>query len=162
MMEAAEVDNGSVVGDGEPTIREHSLAPWPEGSAPATGSALTEVIPPLNFVRAIEKREPDLLDAFECRAVRRAFVTMNDSGRLLKLIEIDDKPRELYDLVIDPREIQNIAEQAPQQVDELSAALKQAKQSIGGQREAYATGEEVAVEADPRLVSRLRGLGYLD
>lgn len=74
---------------------------------------------------------------------------------------MDLTPRyELYDLERDPGERDNLAAELPDKVAEMERRLRdilQAK-SAAGERE---TGGE-AVELDPALLDRLRGLGYID
>ncbi len=79
------------------------------GPDPEEGTAISEIYPPLNFVKAIEQRQPHLLEQFRCLSERRAIVK---SGKMNthKLIRVDRKPDQLFDLAYDPLELQNVRE----------------------------------------------------
>ena len=64
------------------------------GHDPENGTAFSEIYPPLNFVKALETRQPELLADFRCLALRRAVV-QQDAHTTHKLIHIDENPTEL-------------------------------------------------------------------
>ena len=93
---AAVVDE--VLADDAPNVRRLSLRHTLNGRDPEQATAFSEVYPPLNFVKAIESRQPDLLRDFRCLSNRRAVVrpTSAESAAPLKLIHVDDTPDELF------------------------------------------------------------------
>ena len=76
-----------------------SLLETIQGRDPENDTAFAEIYPPLNFAKAIEQRQPELLERFRCLETRQAVV--RDT---LKLIRVSDWPEELFDLDGDPLE----------------------------------------------------------
>ncbi len=141
--------------------RRLSLRHSAYGRDPEQEMALCEVYPPLNFVRAIEQRQPHLLEQFRCLAQRRAIVK-GEKGTAYKLIHVDEEADELFDLIDDPLEEVDVRRERPS----LAAALDDQLQRMvdGALLQRDRQTEEVAVDLDndARLQQRLRGLGYLD
>lgn len=127
------------------------------GQDPEQGAALAEVYPPMNFVRAIEHRQPHLLEAFGCLSRRRAL--LQDTR---KLIWVEDAGDELFDLKGDPRELVNLREKLPQEVDRLQKQLQRMVDLVERQGDGTAAGVPVDLEGDEGLLQRLRGLGYIE
>ena len=123
-------------------------------------AAMSEVYPPLNFVKAIERRQPELLDEFNCLDERHALVKQV-ANSTFKLIQLDHEPDELFDLPADACELQNIIEQNRDLSRMLNLQLseKSEKARKMGNREPDAS---VDFDADTQLRQRLKGLGYLD
>ncbi|RMG90087.1 MAG: sulfatase, partial [Chloroflexi bacterium] len=129
------------------------------GRDPEKGTAYTEIYPPMNFVRAIESRQPHLLEKFRCLSMRRAVVRTDETG-VFKLIEVDDSPDELFDLVLDPLEQHNELPAYPQLVAKMATDLERfTAVSRSAQVEKTAVAD---TNIDESLRQRLRGLGYLD
>jgi hypothetical protein len=133
----------------------HTIA----GRDPEQGTAFSEVYPPLNFVRAIENRQPQLLEQFRCLALRRAVV-QHKSADTHKLIQIDDDPAELFDLASDPLELANVLAERPSLAPLLNQQINQMTQKAEIQREHLTTGD--TIEMDESLLQQLRGLGYIE
>ncbi len=127
------------------------------GRDPEHGVALSEIYPPLNFVRAIEHRQPQLLEAFRCLAFRRAVVRNG-----LKLIDVDGASDELFDLSNDPLELSNVLSERPQEERSLATHLSRLVELVERQRDNTAAGASLEIGDDDRLLQRLRGLGYID
>jgi uncharacterized sulfatase len=127
------------------------------GKDPERGQALSEIYPPLNFVRAIEHRQPELLDAFRCLSRRRALVQDHS-----KLITVDDMPDELFDLENDPMELADLAARHSQDVVRLARSLTRAVELMERQRDKIAAGAALEIGEDDALLQRLRGLGYIE
>jgi arylsulfatase A-like enzyme len=127
------------------------------GRDPEQSAALAEIYPPLNFVKAIERRRPDLIESFQCLATRRAVVRDN-----LKLVQVDNAARELYDLQADPLELENVARERPSDTAALNFRLNQLANQVERQRDTLTAGMSIEAEADERLLQRLRGLGYIE
>jgi hypothetical protein len=129
------------------------------GRDPDQGTAYSEVVPPLTFIRAIEKRQPELLDRFRCLSTRRSVVKLQADGTF-KLITIDDEPDELFDLAADPLELEDISQKRPLARQKLTDELQRIQTGLEAQRIGLQAGTEV--EMDEALIQRLRGLGYID
>ncbi len=127
------------------------------GPDPEKGMAFSEVYPPLNFVRAIENRQPHLLEQFRCLSLRRAVVRGEDN---VKLIQVDGEPDELFDLVADPVEEVDLVAERPSLIPPLNQQIDQMTQKAQIQREQLTTGD--TIEMDESLMQQLRGLGYID
>lgn len=148
-------------------IRRLSLRHTIDGRDPEQSTAFSEVYPPLNFVRAIEARQPELLQERRCLATRRSVVRPAKVGEkpsaagALKLIEVDDIPEELYDLARDPGELANVL---PQNQDPAAVMDKLLQQMVARSvREQSTLPAGTSVDLDDDLLrQRLRGLGYLE
>lgn len=127
------------------------------GKDPEHGVALSEIYPPLNFVRAIEHRQPELLQKFRCLSLRRALV---NNGH--KLITVDGANDELFDLVRDPLELQNMLERQPEIATSLERNLTRAVELVDRQRDNTTAGAGLEIGDDDTLLQQLRGLGYID
>lgn len=132
------------------------------GRDPENGTAYSEIYPPLTFVRAIEKRQPELLDQYRCLSMRRAVVreTGEEEKSVFKLIHVADEADELFDLKADPLEGDNLLAERPLTTKQLDQDVKRISKSVERQRDNLSDGSEV--EIDDSLMQRLRGLGYID
>lgn len=132
------------------------------GHDPEQGTAFSEVYPPLNFVKAIERRQPELIEPFGCLALRRAVVRADADGATHKLIWVDNQPDALFNLDADRVELENLLEKRPLLATELNQELTDLAQTVEAQRVNPQMGGTANLEADEQLLERLRGLGYLD
>ena len=130
------------------------------GSDPEQGAAISEVYPPLNFVKAIERRQPELLEMFRCLDERLALVQQTDSS-IFKLIQVDRTSEELYDLPHDALELENLITREPALAEQLDRQLSRKTAGLLKHREAKQK-DEIDLTGDKQLAQRLRGLGYLD
>ena len=161
MLEAA---GESVDGDHRESYNEArrlTLRHSANGRDPEQGTAFCEVYPPLNFVRAIEQRQPHLLEPFRCLSDRRAIVKA-DEATAYKLIHVDDQPDELFDLGADPLEVKNVRAERPSLTAGLDDHLRNMVDNALLQRDRQTEEAVVDFENDAQLQQRLRGLGYLD
>ncbi|MCA9948739.1 MAG: sulfatase [Anaerolineales bacterium] len=131
------------------------------GDDPENGTAFSEIYPPLNFVKALETRQPKLLADFRCLALRRAVV-QQDTQTTHKLIHIDENPAELFDLPLDPLELENVHKQRPSTTSRLDQEIKEMVATAVAQRDQQITTDPLDQPVDEQLTQRLRGLGYID
>ncbi|MCP5094299.1 MAG: sulfatase [Chloroflexi bacterium] len=129
------------------------------GRDPENGTAYSEIYPPMTFVRAIEKRQPELLEQHRCLSTRRAVVQISED-QPYKLIEIEDESNELFNLATDPLELEDVKLVQSAISEELRQELKRIAAQVEAQRSGLTAGE--AVDIDEHLLQRLRGLGYID
>ena len=158
MLEAAGTLPGKVAVD-PVKIRQLSLVASAQGHDPERGTAYSEVYSPLTFVKAIEKRQPELLERYRCLATRRAVVKVNEA-ETYKLIDVDGEVDELFNLTADPLELDDVLPAAAETAVQLDRELKRIGAAVEAQRAGFDAG--ATVEIDDALVQRLRGLGYLD
>lgn len=152
-------------------VKSLSLRQTLAGHDPENGTAFSEIYPPLNFVRAIESRQPHLLEQFRCLSLRRSVVGSASLGKLpaeigaasadsFKLIQVDNEPDELFDLTHDPLELESVLAERPSLIPPLNQQINQMAQKAKIQREHLATGG--TIEMDESLLQQLRGLGYIE
>ncbi|MGD2050099.1 MAG: sulfatase [Chloroflexota bacterium] len=127
------------------------------GRDPEAETAFAEVYSPLNFAKAIKHRQPELIERFRCLDTRRAVIKDG-----LKLIQLADEPNELFDLVEDPLELANIVDDRPVETANLGHKLNNLVRLTETQRDKLASGTRLDLEADEKLMQRLRGLGYIE
>ncbi|MFO7664242.1 MAG: sulfatase [Chloroflexota bacterium] len=150
------------------TIRRLALRQTISGRDPEQQTAFSEVYPPLNFVKAIENRQPELLTQFRCLSTRRAVVRAGrpENGQrdqsAMKLIAVDDLPDELFNLANDPHELDGNVENKPVTTDAMARLLEQMSRRVLREHESMPAGDAVELEGDDSLHRRLRGLGYLE
>jgi uncharacterized sulfatase len=141
-----------------------TLAHTVMGRDPEQGVAYSEVYPPLTFVRAIEKRQPELLEAYRCLSVRRAVVQEKGVGEAEavshKLIQVDEKLDELFDLAHDPLESENLLAERPSITEPMQKELNRLMTAVSQQKAQVTAGSQI--ELDDNVTRRLRALGYID
>ncbi|MDT8306796.1 MAG: sulfatase [Anaerolineae bacterium] len=138
-------------------VRRLTLLETLRGRDPEVGRAFSEVYPPLNFVRAIESRQPALLERHRCLSVRRALVNGDE-----KLITVDGEPDELFSLDTDPAELDDRLSERPAEAAEMAQLIQRLIGAMERQRASLAEGATLDLEADERLLQQLRALGYMD
>lgn len=139
-------------------IDELSLRQNLNGITPEEDDVFTEAFSPLTLVKLIENKDPRLIDQFRCLATRRAIY----KGKH-KLVTVDEKAEELYDIVQDPRELDNRIAAHPALVTELDDRLQR---NIALARERRTSNghntEKVNIEDNIAVAERLRQLGYIE
>jgi uncharacterized sulfatase len=149
-------------------VRRLALRHTIEGRDPEQQTAFSEIYPPMNFVKAIESRQPELLEQYRCLSTRRAIVraTMLDDkpdiASQLKLITINGTPDELFNLEPDPFEREDIIDDQPAATNTLVYLLEQMTQRVQREHELHPAGQIIETDSDEKLQQRLRGLGYLE
>ena len=157
MLKAAEVDAAALPTATQAEIDALSLTEVAAGRDVEQATAYAEVYPPLNFVKAMEDRQPDLVTRFRCNKLRRAIVQKD-----LKLIQVDDQPDELFDLSKDLLEERSIMADGDKQAQTLNQQLNRMIGTLENQRDNLIAGVPLELEQDPQLLQHLRGLGYID
>ncbi len=141
-----------------------TLANTVAGRDPEQGVAYSEVYPPLTFVKAIEKRQPELLAARRCLAVRRSVVQQNGAAdgpsAPHKLIQVDEKLDELFNLADDPLESVNLLAERPFITETMQKELVRVGTAVAQQKNQAAAGSQIDI--DENMTRRLRALGYID
>lgn len=149
--------------DDAAAIHRLSLRRTIDGPDPEGGTAFSEVYPPMNFAKALQQRQPEVLAKFRCLELRRAIVrTDNDKNEPLKLITISDLPEELFNLTADPLELENCAESLPAAAAELERALEQMIDRTTRDGEMLPAASVDELDEDDLLRDHLRGLGYIE
>lgn len=161
MLEAATAGLNEAFSETIGEARRLTLSSTINGPDPENDSAFCEVYPPLNFVRAIEQRQPHLLEPFRCLAERRAIVVA-DKQTTHKLIHVDDQADELFDLAVDPLELRDIREEQPHLAADLDIRLRKKAADADKQHDSQGVAAATELENNTKLQQRLRGLGYLD
>ncbi|MFK7805249.1 MAG: sulfatase [Anaerolineae bacterium] len=157
MLSAAGVDGSSISTTSEAELKALSLTEVVEGRDVEQQTAFSEVYPPLNFVKAMEDRNPGLADQFRCNDMRRAI---NENGQ--KLIQISDEPNELFDLKNDQLELKSILPENQPLTKDLNQKLNRMIGTLENQRDNLLAGVPLELEQDPQMLEHLRGLGYID
>ncbi|TFG70650.1 MAG: hypothetical protein E4H27_05740 [Anaerolineales bacterium] len=139
-------------------INKLSLKRSLNGSDPEEGNVFSEAYSPLTLVTLIENRNPQLIPQFRCLSTRRAIYQGTR-----KLITVDDKAEELYDIAQDPDELHNRIADFPNLVTELDARLRD---NVGAARARHPSNghavPKVKIEANTEVAERLRQLGYIE
>lgn len=148
-------------GSGLDEAAELTLLHTVNGRDPEQNTAYSEIYPPLNFVRVLENNQPELLETFRCLAVRRAVVRGSGGDPARKLIQVDEQPDELFNLAVDPLELQDELAQFPDETAVLNREIKRMTQTAKMKQASLGQGTAVDLE-DKQLRQQLRGLGYLD
>lgn len=157
MLNAAGVDGANIGTTSQAELKALSLGEVVAGRDVEQQTAYSEVYPPLNFVRAMEDRNPGLADQFRCNDMRRAII---ENGQ--KLIQIADEPNELFDLQADQLELDSILPKNQDLTKNLNQKLNRMIGTLENQRDNLLAGVPLELEQDPQMLEHLRGLGYID
>jgi len=159
-MEAAGLQHTSPgIGRSESALVEletTSLARTLDGIDPEEGVVFSEAYTPETLLTLIKGEDPKRVEAFRCNLMRRAAYQEN-----YKLITVGDKPDELFDVINDPDEMDNLITDQPAVTKELDKLLNAFVEEAEWRRPANL--EAVRLELDDEQVAeRLRGLGYIE
>ncbi len=139
------------------SLQDMTLLTSIHGQDPENGHAYTEAYPPINFAKAVERRQPELLERFRCLETRRALVEDR-----LKLIQLSDDPDEMFDLSTDLLELRDMSTAKPDHARRLNLKLSQFVHRVEALRDDLTAESNLDLEADEKLLQRLRGLGYIE
>ncbi len=120
------------------------------------GRVFTDAYTPHTLLTLMEREDPEAIETYRCRMMRRA--AYHDR---YKLITVGDQPDELFDVVSDPGELENLLERRPEVVSDLHASLEDFVAEAEARRPVAAGRGTLKLETDD-LAERLRGLGYLE
>jgi len=150
----ASYDAGSA--DSLVTLSTTSLARTLDGTDPEGGIVFTEAYTPETLIALIKGEKPELIDAFRCKQMRRA--AYRDS---YKLITVGDEPDELFDVINDPDEVDNLIGEKPEMTAELDELLTSFVAAAEKRRPANLEAARLEMD-DEQVAERLRGLGYIE
>jgi arylsulfatase A-like enzyme len=137
-------------------LNKTSLGRTIDGTDPEGGIVFTEAYTPETLISLIKNEDPERIEAFRCNLMRRAAYREN-----YKLITVGDEPDELFDVISDPDEMDNLINQEPTVTAELDKLLTAFMEEAEKRRPANL--EATQLELDDELVAeRLRGLGYIE
>jgi uncharacterized sulfatase len=154
VLEAAGIALHDEDGDGPASADARSLACAIDDPSAETERVYAEAFPPATLLALMERDDPDALEMYRCRSARR---TVYEDAH--KLIAVDGKADELYDVRGDPAEVSNLLAAQAAVAASLDALLgafvaDAAKRRGGGPA-------RVRLDDDQKVVERLRHLGYL-
>lgn len=123
-------------------------------SDPDHGIVFSEAVPPQNLLHALRQRQAEMVQAHQYDQKRRAAW----KGRH-KLIQVGDDYLELYNVVEDPNENNNLYEALPEKVRNMQEQLQTFATHAGV---SVPTTDYTFEYEDPVVLSHLRNLGYLE
>lgn len=121
---------------------------------------VSEGYPPLNFINVMEMNNPEAIEPFRVRQMRRAL--FNDHRKLMTLA---DRPDEFFDVAQDRLETRNLLDNPLGYEQDILAMERELEDFIAvheAQRDGTAAGAELDFSNNPELLERLRGLGYIE
>ena len=134
-----------------------SLTKAINGFPPAEELVFAEAYTPDTLLALMEAEDPGAIETFRCRSMRRAAY---DSRH--KLITVGDDPDELFDVIDDPGETENLLSQHPEKVAELREALNTFVGDAEARRPAnWESARQVSLD-NAEISDRLRALGYIE
>jgi uncharacterized sulfatase len=151
------IGNGVQGVDGAPVeVERLSLARSTNGSDPEGGIVFAEAHTPDTLIALMENLDPEAIETFRCRQMRRAVLRDRH-----KLIMVGEQPDELFDVVDDPGELDNLIERQREMTCELEGLIEVAVGHSEARRPARWEAAKRQLLEDEKLAERLRGLGYL-
>ena len=151
-------NNGAGETEGAPVdVEGLSLTSTFNGSNPEADAVFTEAYTPHTLIALMENSDPEAIETFRCRSMRRAVYRDN-----YKLITVGDEPDELFDVVADPGELDNLIDENPGLATELNQLLTDFRTETEARRPTQWEDAQLHLADDEMLLERLRGLGYID
>ncbi|MEM8857766.1 MAG: sulfatase [Chloroflexota bacterium] len=157
ILNAAGVDGSNVSTTSAAELKALSLTEVVDGKDVEQATAFAEVYPPLNFVKAMDDRNPGLANRFRCNEMRRTIVENRT-----KLIQVSDQPDELFNLESDQLELNSLLQTEEELGKNLNQKLNRMIGTLETQRDNLLAGIPLELEQDPQMLEHLRGLGYID
>ena len=139
-------------------VRQLSLLRTVEGRDPEKGLVFSEAYAPSNVLTVLETQAPDSIDKFHCTTNRWAVFQEEH-----KLVRLDGVQDELYNLVDNPTETDNIIEQNSITAEKLSGKLKAfISHALARQPDSWHDGRTLDLDNDENILKQLRALGYIE
>jgi uncharacterized sulfatase len=134
-----------------------SLARALDGSDPEAGLIFAEAYTPETLIALMEKGDRGAIETFRCRLMRRAVYRDN-----YKLITVGGDPDELFDVINDPGELDNLIGEKPDVAAELNELLTDFLAEAETRCPANWEASRLRLDEDEEILERLRGLGYIE
>ena len=142
------------------TAHELSLERTIEGKEPEDEVVVSEAFPPFNFIDVMKASNPEAIESFRLPMMRRAIY-----GDQHKLMTVDDRPDEMFDMTGDASETKNLLNNGVGHEKQLLTLGQQLEDYVvlaEAHRDGTAAGREIDFSDNPELLERLRGLGYIE
>jgi arylsulfatase A-like enzyme len=144
------------------TAADLSLTRSIEGphNEPEDEVVVAEAFPPLNFINVMEMNNPEAIEPFRVKLMRRAV--FEDHA---KLMTVNDRPDEFFDINKDRAETHNLLDNPAGYENDILRLERKLESFISlaeAHRDGTAAGNEIDFSSDPELLERLRGLGYIE
>jgi len=123
---------------------------------PEEGIVFSEAYTPDTLIALMENEDKEMIDRFRCRSMRRAVYRER-----YKLITVGGEPDELFDVIDDPGEVNNLIRERPRVAVELYELLVSFVARAKDRQPANWQASRLRLEEDEEVTERLRGLGYL-
>lgn len=133
-----------------------SLARVLSGSDLEGGIVFAEAYTPDTLIALMENEDWEAIEALRCRLVRRA-ANRGDN----KLITVGEQPDELFNVLDDSGELNNLIAEKPEETAELYELLKGFLAEAETRRPANWKAS-LRLGEEQRITDRLRGLGYVE
>jgi uncharacterized sulfatase len=157
-LQAAGIDLNGNGSNGVPVdVDGLSLSQALNGSDPEEGIVYTEAYTPDTLIALMKSQTPAMIETFRCNQMRRAVY--QDA---YKLITVGEDPDELFDVIADPAELDNLIDQEPKRTATLDQLLTTFRADAEARRPANWEAAQLRLDEDEELMSRLRGLGYVE
>ncbi len=144
------------------SVKELSLTRAVEGPDHEAADEIvaSEAYPPLNFLNVIEMNNPEAVEPFRIRKIRRTLYQ-----GCCKLMTVGDNPDEFFDVHADPQETNNLIDQPIGYENDLLQMQNKLDRFVvmaEAYRDGIAAGKRIDFSDSPELLERLRGLGYIE
>ncbi len=140
--------------------QELSLARSLDVTQPERDHVVSEAYPPVNFINVMEMSNPEAIERFRVREIRRAIY-----GHGTKLMTVGNHLDEFFDIEQDPLEETSLLDRPDgfeNEVLGLDRELSEFIAEVEAQRDGTASGGHLDYSNNPELLERLRGLGYIE
>jgi len=128
-----------------------------DGPDSEVGIVFAEAYTPETLIALMESEDPGAIETFRCRLMRRAVYRDN-----YKLITVGDEPDELFDVVNDPEELDNLISEKPEVATELNKLLTEFLAEVETRRRTNWEASRLSLDENEEILDRLRGLGYIE
>ncbi|MGF1506357.1 MAG: sulfatase, partial [Anaerolineae bacterium] len=128
--------------------------------SPEDEVVLSEAFPVMNFVNVMEMNNPEAIEYFRVRKLRRTLVEGDH-----KLHMVGGQSDEFFDIKADPGETNNLLDNPigyENDIIRMEQTLEEVAHRLESQRDGILAGEQIDYSDNPELLERLRGLGYLE